>query len=79
METKRVKVFEYIRKEREPTEDNKLKYWHEREEVYFALFLGWGVDYEELESGAATFTAAIVQKSDGSVGLIHPSLIQFIG
>ena len=43
----------------------------------FGMFHGWGCDYEEFESGPGNFTAAIVERCDGYVELIHPSLIVF--
>ncbi|APW38479.1 hypothetical protein RD110_15770 [Rhodoferax koreense] len=41
-------------------------------------FLGWGVDYNQDETGAPIFTAAIVEHPDGKVELLHPNFIQFV-
>ena len=40
-------------------------------------FLGFGVDYEELNNGAGTFSTAIIELPDGSVKNIPVELIVF--
>jgi hypothetical protein len=42
------------------------------------VFIQYGIDYEELEAGPGSFTAAIVEMPDGSVKSIPVDLIQFI-
>lgn len=41
-------------------------------------FLGFGIDYEELENGLAQYTTAIVELKDGKVVVTVPDNIQFI-
>jgi len=48
------------------------------EEFESGKFLGFGVDYEEFESGPAQYTIAIVELKDGKVITTHPGFIQFI-
>ena len=42
------------------------------------IFLGFGIDYREFESGPAQYTTAIVELSDGRVIVTAPDNIQFI-
>ena len=42
-----------------------------------ARFHGWGSDYDEFESGPASFSTAIVEFADGSVDNVHVRLIRF--
>uniref|UniRef100_A0A6M3IGZ8 Uncharacterized protein n=1 Tax=viral metagenome TaxID=1070528 RepID=A0A6M3IGZ8_9ZZZZ len=41
-------------------------------------FIQYGIDFEEFESGPASYTTAIVEMSDGTVRNIPVRLIQFI-
>ena len=41
-------------------------------------FHGWGMDYEEFEQGAASYSVAIIEYSDGTVSTVVPSLIRFL-
>ncbi len=43
-----------------------------------AKFHGWGVQYDEFESGPGNFTVAIVEMEDGSVGTCTPQCIRFL-
>ena len=45
---------------------------------YDGDFLGWGVDYENVGSSIAQFTAALIENSDGHVELVHPVWMQFL-
>lgn len=48
---------------------------------YEAEFIDWGMDVHSERDGvsmcAASFTAAIVKREDGSIRLIHPDFIRF--
>lgn len=48
------------------------------EEFERGTFLGFGVDFEEFESGPAQYTIAIVELRDGKVVTTAPDNIQFI-
>jgi len=48
------------------------------EEFEKGMFLGFGIDYEEFESGPAQYTTAIVELKDGKVVTTSPEFIQFI-
>lgn len=48
------------------------------EEFESGIFLGFGIDYEEFESGLAQYTTAIVELKDGKVVVTTPDEIQFI-
>lgn len=52
--------------------------FHSKVEQGEAKFHEWGVDYEEFEEGPGNFSAAIIELNDGSVELVHASLIKFI-
>ena len=41
-------------------------------------FHGWGVGYEEFESGPGNYTVAIVEFPDGKVDTVVPYLIRFL-
>ena len=41
------------------------------------IFHGWGVDYEEFESGPGNFSTAIIEMPDGSVRNVPVELIVF--
>lgn len=40
-------------------------------------FLAWGVDYQECNDGVASYTAAIIERKDGSVEIVRADMIQF--
>lgn len=42
-----------------------------------AMFLSWGMEYEEFENGAGNQSVAIVQFADGSIDTVVPHLIRF--
>lgn len=48
------------------------------EEFERGIFLGFGIDFEEFESGLVQYTTAIVELKDGKVVVTTPSDIQFI-
>ena len=48
------------------------------EEQGEALFHGWGVNYEEFESGAGNFSTAIIELEDGTVKNIPAEQVRFI-
>lgn len=48
------------------------------EEFERGTFLGFGIDFEEFESGPAQYTTAIVELRDGRVVTTTPDNIQFI-
>ncbi|WP_177409744.1 MULTISPECIES: hypothetical protein [unclassified Pseudomonas] len=41
-------------------------------------FHGWGVEYEEFESGPGNFSVAIVEMADGTVQTLMPWAIRFL-
>jgi len=41
------------------------------------LFHGWGVSYEELETGAGNYTVAIVELKDGTIEEVMPKNVKF--
>jgi hypothetical protein len=41
-------------------------------------FHGWGVEYEEFESGPGNFSVAIVEMPDGTVQTLMPWAIRFL-
>ena len=50
----------------------------ELEEKGEALFHEWGVDYEEFDAGAGTFSTAIIELDDGTVKNLPAEHIKFI-
>ena len=42
-----------------------------------AMFLRWGMEYEEFENGAGNQSVAIVQFPDGAIDTVVPHLIRF--
>lgn len=42
-----------------------------------ASFHGWGVDYEEFDTGPGNFSTAIVEYSDGSIETVPADDIKF--
>lgn len=77
---RRVQVFKQEQRERSPEEQKKIPmgYYWEKIPDYQGDFVGYGVDVEEVDTGIASFTAAIVEKRDGTVDLVPLHLIQFI-
>ncbi len=50
-----------------------------KEKAYEGFFLGFGVDWEELENGQAVqYTTAIIEDSEGTVNMTAADMIQFI-
>ena len=47
-------------------------------EKFIGKFLAWGIDYEELDGGPGTFTAAIIEDNDGNVHLVAANLVKFL-
>ena len=43
-----------------------------------AKFHDWGVDFEEFDSGPASFSVAIVERENGKIETVCPSMIRFI-
>lgn len=43
-----------------------------------AIFHRWGQCYEEFEAGPGNYTTAIIERQDGTVQEVSPSLIRFI-
>ncbi|HEN8710601.1 TPA: hypothetical protein U8203_000244 [Pseudomonas putida] len=41
-------------------------------------FHGWGVEYEEFESGPGNYSVAIVEMADGTVQTLMPWAIRFL-
>ena len=41
------------------------------------LFHGFGVDYEEFESGAGNYSTAIVERPDGTIVNLPVNLVKF--
>lgn len=41
-------------------------------------FHGWGVEYEEFESGPGNYSVAIVEMPDGTIQTLMPFLIRFL-
>ncbi len=41
-------------------------------------FHGWGVEYEEFESGPGNFSVAIVEMADGTIQTLMPWAIRFL-
>ena len=41
------------------------------------IFHGFGINYEEFESGPGMFTAAIIERPDGTVSLLNVEQIRF--
>ena len=50
----------------------------QKKPVYRGQFHGWGMDYEEFESGPGNHTAAIIEGPDGTIELVYPSLVCFL-
>ncbi|MCK5603542.1 hypothetical protein KAR91_16780 [Candidatus Pacearchaeota archaeon] len=51
--------------------------WELREQGE-AIFHGWGVNYEEFETGAGNFSTAIIELEDGTVKNIPAVQVRFI-
>lgn len=41
-------------------------------------FHGWGVEYEEFETGPANYSVAIVEMADGTIQTLMPWAIRFL-
>jgi len=48
------------------------------EDAVEGKFHGWGVEYEEFESGPGNYTVAIIEMSDGSIQTLAPFLVRFL-
>lgn len=59
----------------------KLRGGHQYDKAIIGIgeFHRWGIDYEELESGPAHFSTAIIEMPDGSVKNVPVELIVFHG
>lgn len=51
---------------------------YDLEEKGEALFLQWGINYEELETGVGSFSTAIIELGDGTVKNISAEHVRFI-
>lgn len=51
---------------------------YEKTDSYEATFHGWGVNFEEFETGPGNYSCAIVENKDGSVELEPANLIRFL-
>ena len=58
------------------SKDDKGTFFKEFDGI--GVFVHYGTDYEEFETGAANFTTAIVEMPDGTVKNISVNLIQFL-
>lgn len=45
---------------------------------YVGTFHGWGVNYEEFETGPGNFSAAIIENASGSVELVYAGHVKFL-
>ena len=45
--------------------------------IFKGVFHGWGVGYEEFETGPGNFSVAIVEKEDGTVDSYPVHLVRF--
>ena len=48
------------------------------EDAAEGTFHGWGVEYEEFESGPGNFSVAIVEMADGTIQTLMPWAIRFL-
>ena len=48
------------------------------EEAAEGKFHGWGVEYEEFESGPGNYSVAIVEMADGTIQTLMPWAIRFL-
>lgn len=60
------------------TEYDEEKHQVVTKEFEDGIFHQWGTDYEEFESGPASYTVGIVELSDGRVIMPIAAFIQFI-
>lgn len=72
---KKVEVFKYVI-DKDKTKEHQ--HVHKKEHRCFAEFHGFGLDYEETDSGTGTFSTAIIQLEDGCLDNVEVSLIKFI-
>ena len=67
---RKVKVYKY--------EQAVGKTYHHKIDDGEATFHRWGINYDELENGAGSYSTAIIERQDGSVENVEVSMIQFI-
>jgi hypothetical protein len=48
------------------------------EDVCEGKFHGWGVEYEEFESGPGNYSVAIIELPDGTMQTLVPWLVRFL-
>jgi len=51
---------------------------HEKVESGTGLFHGWGVDYEEFESGAGNYSTAIIERVGGTIENVPVEMVKFV-
>lgn len=47
-------------------------------EDYVGKFHTWGMELWEQQEGSVTYSVALVEKDDGTIATVPPSLVQFI-
>jgi len=57
--------------------DESGKIIQEKTDIQTGTFLGWGIDYEGSEQ-SCHYTAAIIERSDGTVDLVYPGHMRFL-
>ena len=67
---RRVRYYEY--------EKMQGKTYHDKVLRGEALFHGWGVDYEELDTGAGNYSTAIIELDDGTVRNMPVEMVEFL-
>lgn len=70
---KRIQVFEYMK-----VDKGIMPVKYEKVPTFIGLFHGWGCNYEELNDGVGTYSAAIVEQVDGIIKLVPAENIQFL-
>ncbi len=78
---RKVKIFKF-----EPAKDKDGEYltneqghrYSNKVKTGVGLFHQWGCDYEEFESGAGTYSTAIIEMEDGTVENVPCELVKFI-
>lgn len=75
---RKVVVSKYFRPEWVPAGSSEVPTPGGWKEVGEALFHGFGVDYEEFESGPGNFSTAIVEWPDGKVEMVRADKIRFV-
>lgn len=76
---KKVEIFEYGKVTDPKGMDISFPVSWEKKKVEEGLFLEFGVDYEEFESGPGNFSIALVLMDDGNVKSVPVNLIKFNG